>query len=153
MGNTYTASTTAAEAPNVEAGLYDARFDGTETKRVKGGMYTKDTENGDLKLEWSFTLLDDDGAVLYDDGDPITLTKLTGVGFNIASKTIPHEVKVLKALCTPVEFAAFEAGEGTDEDALLGRKVQVEVFVKDNGRPGIGNVIAARKARKAAPVE
>lgn len=150
MGTTFTATSKAAEAPNVEEGMYDARFDGTESKRVKGGLYTKDTENGDLKLEWKFTLLDDEGNELYDDGDPIELTKLTGIGFNIASKTVPQEVRVLKALLTPAEFAKFEAGEGVDEEAMVGRTVQVEVFVKENGWPGIGNVIAARKSRKSS---
>jgi hypothetical protein len=149
MGTTFTASSKAAEAPNVDEGMYDARFDGTASKRVKGGLYTKDTENGDLKLEWSFTLLDDEGEVLYDEGEPVVLSKLTGVGFNIASKTVPQEVRVLKALLTPAEFASFEAGEGVDEEAMKGRIVQVEVFVKENGWPGIGNVIPARKARKA----
>jgi|GEM_PF-3036557 len=150
MGTTFTATSKAAEAPNVEEGMYDARFDGTESKRVKGGLYIKDTEKGDLKLEWKFTLLDDEGNELFDEGDPIELTKLTGTGFNIASKTVPQEVRVLKALQTGPEFAKFEAGEGVDEDALIGRKVQVEVFVKENGWPGIGNVIPARKARAAA---
>lgn len=150
MGTTFTATSKAAEAPNVEEGMYDARFDGTESKRVKGGLYTKDTENGDLKLEWKFTLLDDEGNELYDDGDPIELSKLTGIGFNIASKTVPQEVRVLKALLTPAEFAKFEAGEGVDEEAMVGRTVQVEVFVKENGWPGIGNVIAARKSRKSS---
>lgn len=149
MGTTFTATSKAAEAPNVEEGMYDARFDGTESKRVKGGLYTKDTENGDLKLEWKFTLLDDEGNELYDDGEPIELSKLTGTGFNIASKTVPQEVRVLKALLSPAEYAKFEAGEGVDEEAMLGRKVQVEVFVKENGWPGIGNVIAARKARSS----
>ena len=40
-----------------------------------------------------------------------------------------------------------ENGEGTDEASLLDRKVQVEVFIKENGWPGVGNVIAARKPR------
>jgi hypothetical protein len=145
----FQATSAAAEAPEIEAGIYDALFLGTEAKRIKGGQYTKDLENGDLKLEWKFRLLDDEGEPLYDDGEPIDLTKLTGTGFNIASKTTPAEVKVLKALLTPGEFAAFEAGQGTDEEALLNRKVQVEVFVKENGWPGIGNVIAARKARSS----
>ncbi|MBA3583045.1 MAG: hypothetical protein H0W36_00695 [Gemmatimonadetes bacterium] len=150
MGTTFTATSKAAEAPNVEEGMYDARFDGTSSKRVKGGLYTKDTENGDLKLEWTFTLLDDEGAELFDGGDPIELSKLTGIGFNIASKTIPQEVRILKALLTGPEYAKFEAGEGVDEEAMAGRKCQVEVFVKENGWPGIGNVIAARKSRSSA---
>lgn len=143
--------------------MYDALFVGVESKRVAGGQYTKDKEKGDPKLEWNFKLLDDDGAVIRNDnedsenfGKPVIVSKLTGVGFNIASKTVPGEVKLLKALLTPAEFAAFEAGEGTpdsEEEApagLIGRKVQVEVFVKENGWPGVGNVIAARKPKKAS---
>ena len=130
MGTTFTATSKAAEAPNVEEGMYDAVFTGVESKRVKGGLYTKDVENGDLKLEWGFQLLDDEGNELYDGGDPVILSKLTGIGFNVASKTVPQEVRVLKALLSPAEFAKFEAGDGVDEESLKGRKVQVEVFVR-----------------------
>ncbi len=149
MGTTFTATSKAAEAPNVEEGMYDALFLGTESKRVKGGLYTKDTENGDLKLEWNFQLLDEEGNPVYDEGDTVELSKLTGTGFNIASKTVPQEVRVLKALLTKAEYAKFEAGEGVDEEAMKGRKVQVEVFVKENGWPGIGNVIAPRGGQKS----
>ena len=149
MGRSFTPSSKAADAPDIEAGMYDMRFDGTSIKRIKGGQYTKDPVNGDEKLEWAFTLLDEDGAVLYEDGDPIEVTKLTGIGFNVASKTVPHEIKVLKALLTPAEFAAFEQGEGTNEDDLVGRTVQGEIYINDKGWPGVGNVIAARKSRKA----
>lgn len=157
MGTVFTATSKAAEAPEVDEAMYDMRFDGTDTKRVKGGQYTKDTEKGDLKIVWQFTLLDDDGDPIREDrdghenfGKPIQLEKLTGTGFNIASKTVPAEVKVLKALQTPAEFAAFEAGEGVKEADLIGRIVQGEVFVKENGWPGIGNIIAARKKRTKA---
>ena len=153
MGTTFTATTKNAEAPDIEPGMYDMRFDGTEQKKVKGGQYTKDTVNGDPKLAWGFTLLDDDGDVMYDGGDQIELEKLTGMGFNIASKTVPAEVRLLKALCTTAEFAAFEAGQGTTEADLLGRIVQGEVFIKDNGWAGIGNVLPARvkRASKSKP--
>lgn len=163
----FQATTKSASAPNIEAQMYDMILTAVESKRVKGGKFTKDAENGDQKLEWLLKLLDDDGKVLRDDneesenfGKPIILGKLTGIGFNIASTTTPAEVKMLKALLTNAEFKAFEAGEGTpdsslpqDEGGLLGRKVQGEVFIKENGWPGIGNVIAARKPVKAkAPV-
>lgn len=147
MGTQFTATSKAAEAPDVEEGMYDARFTGVTSKRMTSGEYVKDKVNGDLKLEWAFTLVDDNGDDLYDDGDPIELTKLTGTGFNIASKTVPGEVKLLKAILTPAEYAAFEQGEGVDEDSLIGRIVQVEVFVKPNGWPGIGNIIKARTKR------
>jgi len=163
----FTATTKAATAPNIEPGVYDATFAGVDSKRIKGGQYVKDEVNGDPKLEWNFKLLDDDGKVVRNDneesddyGKPVIVSKLTSTSFNIASKTTPGAVKMLKAILTAGEFAAFENGEGTpdsEEDAsnggLLGRKVQVEVFINDAGWPGVGNVLAPRKPRKAAPVK
>jgi hypothetical protein len=62
---------------------------------------------------------------------------------------------MLKAILTKEEFAAFENGDGTPDDAirakdggLLGRKAQLEVFVKENGWPGVGNVVAPRGGQK-----
>jgi hypothetical protein len=162
------ASTTAGEAPVIEEAMYDGLLISVEEKRVKGGQYTKDLVNGDLKLEWSFLSLDEEGnfipaidkdgnALTTEDGTPknVIVSKLTGVGFNIASKTVPQEVRMLKALLTKDEYVAFENGEGTPDDAvrakdggLLGRKVQTEVFVKENGWPGVGNVVAPRGGQK-----
>lgn len=160
---TYQASTKAAGAPDIEADVYDGKLVSVTTTRLKVGKFVKDTENGDPKLEWNFSPLDDDGNVIREDrednenfGKAIVISKLTGTGFNIASKTTPAEVLVLKALLTADEFAAFENGEGTPDDeldvskgGLLGRVAQVEVFVKENGWPGIGNVVKARKARRS----
>lgn len=144
MGKTFTATSKAADAPDIEGGVYDARFDGVETKFITGGQYG----DGD-RFEWAFTLLDDDGDVMYEEGEAIEVTGLTSTSTNITSKTQPRAVRYLKALMTAGEFAAFEAGEGIDEDKLLGRTVQVEVAIKDNGWPTIGNVLPARKARKS----
>lgn len=153
MGTTFQATTKAAEAPELEAGMADLKFTGTSTKLVTGGQFQKN-EKGDLKLVWAFTVLDDAGNVLREDredsenfGKPIVLEKLTGTGFNIASKTVPAEVKVLKALMSPAEFADFENGAKVVEKDLLDRVVQGEIFIKDNGWPGIGNVVGPRKKR------
>jgi len=156
------ASSKAGDAPDVEPGLADALFVGVEAKRIKGGQYTKDTENGDPKIEWLFKLLDDDGRVLRNEnedsesfGKPIIVTKLTSTSFNTAAKTVPGGIRILKALLTPAEFAAFENGEGTPDaevespEGLLNRKCQVEVQINDNGWPYVGNVLAARKPRKS----
>lgn len=151
----FNATSKAAEAPDIEEAMYDGILISVVGKRVKGGLYTKDVENGDLKLEWTFQPLDEEGNVMYDKGEPIEVSKLTGTGFNIASKTVPQEVRMLKALLTKAEYAAFEAEEGTpdsetnvSEGGLLGRKAQLEVFVKENGWPGIGNVVAPRGGQK-----
>jgi hypothetical protein len=148
MGTVFTATSKSAEAPDIEPGIYDLRFDGTTATTVKGGQYTKDTVNGDPKLEWHFTVLDEDGDVVYDKGDPVEVQALTGVRFNITAKTVPGEVKVLKAILNAGEFAEFMAGNGTEEETLLGRVVQGEIYIKESGWLGVTNIIPARKSRK-----
>jgi hypothetical protein len=158
---TFQATEKAAEAPNIEEAMYDLILVRVDNKRVKGGQYTKDTVNGDPKLEWSFNLVNESGDVIvYDEehekaGEAVEVSKLTGVGFNIKAKTVPQEIRMLRALLTKAEFAAFEAGEATPDSDLpaskggmLGRKAQGEVFVKENGWPGIGNVVAPRGGQK-----
>lgn len=114
------------------------------TKFITGGNYG----DGD-RFEWAFTLLDDDGAVIYDEGEPVELTGLTSTSTNVASKTTPRAVRYLKALMTASEFAVFEAGEGVEAEELLGRIVQVEVAIKESGWPTIANVLPPRKSRKS----
>lgn len=155
---TYQATSKAADAPSVEEAMYNGVLVRVEGKRVKGGQYTKDTVNGDPKLEWTFELKDSDGEYLtYErDGETfrVEVSKLTGVGFNTAAKTVPQEIRMLKALLTKAEFTAFEEGEGTPDDAerapagLLGRGAQLEVFTKESGWPGVGNVVAPLGGQK-----
>ena len=149
VGNTFQATTQSADSQYVEPGIYDLRFDGTTQTMVKGGQYTKDPVNGDPKLEWHFTVLDEDGDVIYDKGDAVEVQALTGTRFNITSKTVPGEVKVLKAILNPAELASFMEGNGTEEEKLLGRIVQGEIFIKESGWLGVTNIIPARKSRKA----
>lgn len=148
MGVTFNATSKAADAPDVEAGVYDARFDGVTTKFVEGGQY------GDgERFVWAFTLLDDDGSVLYDQGDPVEVDSLTSMSTNVASKTTPKAVRYLKALLTDAEFAQFSAGEGFAADAIVGRKCQVEVAIRDSGWPTVVSVLPARKARRSRTAE
>jgi hypothetical protein len=144
MGIVFTATSKSADAPDIEAGIYDARCDGVAVKFITGGQFG----DGD-RFEWAFTLLDDEGEVLYDDGDPVEITGLTSTSLNTMSKTTPRAVRYLKALLTPAEYAAFEAGEGIDEKSIVGKKVQVEVSIKDNGWPSIAGVLPARVKRGA----
>lgn len=154
---TYQATSKAADAPDIEAAGYDLVFVKSESKRVKGGQYTKNKEDGDLKLELTFNVISNDEdkpGLMYEDGDPIEVNKLVGVGFNTTSKTTPSEVLFLKAICTAAEFNAFLEGQGTPDDevnapeGLVGRVVQGEVFVKDNGYPGVGAVFAPKGGQK-----
>jgi hypothetical protein len=142
MGHTFAATTKSADAPNVDAGIYDGRFDGVSTKFVEGGQF------GDgERLVWAFTLLDDDGNVLYDDGDPIEVDGLTSMSTNVLSKTTPKAVRYLKSLMTAAEFAAFSEGKGVSADELVGRVVQVEVAIRDSGWPTVANVLPPRVKR------
>lgn len=154
---TYQATSKAADAPDIEPAGYDLVFVRSEAKRIKGGQYTKDTVNGDLKLELVFNVVsndDENPGLIYDGGDAVEVSKLVGTGFNVTSKTTPSEVLFLKAICTPAEFTAFTEGKGTPDDekeapeGLVNRVVQGEVFVKENGWPGVGAVFAPKGGQK-----
>src|SRR6187549_1407188 len=145
MGTMFAATTKSADAPDVAADIYDAKFEGVTTKFIEGGQY------GDgERYVWLFTLLDDDGSVLYDKGDPIQLDALTSMSLNRNSKTQPKALRYFYAVASPEERAAFDADEEVDMDALIGRKAQVEVAIRDNGWPTIVNVLPARGSRRRA---
>ena len=144
MSIIFEASSKAADAPDIEANIYDATFDGISKKYIEGGPY------GDgERYVWAFTLLDDDGAVLFDREEPIVVDGLTSLSLNTTSKTVPKGVRYMKAILTAAEFSLFETGEARiSADDLVGRKVQVEVAIRDNGWPTVVNVLPARKARR-----
>jgi hypothetical protein len=158
---TYQATSKAADAPSIEPAGYDLVFVRMEQKRIKGGMYTKDTVNGDLKLEPFFNVVSNDdeapGLLLNEDSTPIEVSKLLGTGFNVTSKTTPSEVLFLKAILTAGEFAAFVDGKGTPDDeedapaGLVGRFVQGEVYNNDKGWPGLGALFAPKGGQKGKP--
>jgi len=158
---TYQATAKAADAPDIEAAGYDLVFVKSEEKRVNGGKFTKDTVNGDPKIELTFNVVSNDdekpGLIEGPDGEPIEVNKLVGTGFNIQSKTTPAEVLFLKAICTKAEYDVFLNGEGSPDDeeeaprGLVGRVVQGEVFVKENGWPGVGALFAPKGGQKGKP--
>lgn len=149
MGIQFKGSSVSAGAPDIEAGVFDARFDGVEAKTLDKSKFDPNV------FIWHFTLFQD-GAVIYDDGDPIEVDGLTSQSMNTKSKTTPRAVKYLKGLLTPGEFAQFEAAaddaeaDGLDAEALEGRMVQVVVSIKDSGWPQVDDVLPAKKVRKAA---
>jgi hypothetical protein len=150
VGEILEATTKAADAPDVEPGLYDAKFLGVTKKFIEGGDYG----NGDRYI-WAFQLLDDDGAEMYDGGDPLIVDGLTSLSFNTTSKTKPKALRYMAAILSATEFDAWTAGDAKlDATELVGRIVQVEIFIRDNGWPSISNVLARRTRRVARqPVE
>lgn len=144
-GIIFEATSKAADAPDIEPGLYDATFEGVTKKFIEGGQFG----DGD-RYEWNFTLLDDDGAVLYDGGDPLEVQGLTSLSMNPNSKTKPKGLRYLSALMSATEYAAFIGGDvQVKPEDLIGRKVQVDVAIRDSGWPTVTNVLPARKARRA----
>ena len=142
MGLLITATTGAGQAPDVEPGLYDARFDGMEAKTIENSQYDPNV------IEWAFTLFEE-GKAIYDDGDPIVLTSLSSQSINFRSKQVPRAVRYLRAICTPEELDALENGQSFDSDALIGRMVQVQVEIKDSGWPKVTDVVPGRPTRRA----
>lgn len=157
---TYQATSRAANAPTIEAAGYDLVFVRSESKLIKGGQYLKDKVNGDPKLELFFNVVsndDDEPGLIFENGDAIEVSRLVGIGFNTASKTVPGEVLFLKAILTKDEYQTFLDGGGTPDDeadapkGLIGRVVQGEVYVKDDGWPGVGAVFAPKGGQKGKP--
>jgi len=157
---TYQATSRAANAPDIEAAGYDLVFVRLEEKLIKGGQYLKDKVKGDPKLELFFNVVsndDENPGLMYEDGEPIEVSRLVGVGFNTASKTVPGEVLFLKAISTAAEYAAFLEGGPSPDDSidapagLVGRVVQGEVYVKDDGWPGVGALFAPKGGQKGKP--
>jgi hypothetical protein len=142
VGTTFQASTSSAEAPDIEAGMYDARYDEVEAKTLEKSQFDPNV------YIWGFTLFED-GKVIYDKGEPVEVDKVTSQSTNVKSKTTPGAVKVLKALMTAEEFAAFERGETIEAEELVGRMVQVQVIIKENGWPTVEEVLPARRARRS----
>lgn len=143
MGLKFAGSETSGTPPTFETGMFDARFEGVEAKVIEKSQFDPNV------FIWQFTLLDDDGKVIYDEGEPLEVEKVTSQSVNVKSKTTPGAVKVLKALMTEAEFAAFERGEELDADELVGRTVQVQVIKKDSGWPGVEEVLPARRRRSS----
>jgi hypothetical protein len=138
--------TASAAAPNIEGGVFDARFDGAELVDhpdwAGPGKFGK-ADDG-RRFHFNFTLMQGDEP-LYDEGEPVTLEKVTGTNLNPNSKTVPAAVKVLKGLLTTAEFAGFQAGQAPDSDGLVGRRCQLIVSIKENGWPNVDDVMGAKK--------
>jgi len=138
---TFKATSKSADAPNIEGGLYDARFDGVEAKTLEKSQYDPEV------FVWSFTLFED-GEPIYDQGEPVEVDKITSQSTNTKARTTPGAVKVLKSLMSAEEFAAFEREEPVSAGDLIGRMVQVQVIIKENGWPAVEEVLPPRRQKR-----
>lgn len=160
MGQFLAPTTKSEDAPLLSPGMYDAIFDGLDVAMVEGGDYgtgeVRTLPDGTKynRYRWAFTLLGSNGEPLYEErkdhpkfDEPITADALTSLSMNSASKTKPKTLRYLSAIMSPAEYNAFLDSTGLDADVLKGRKVQVEVIIRDNGWPSITNVLPARAER------
>ena len=154
MGISFAAST--PQVPDIDTGMYDAILIRVDTTFMEGGQFgegfvTTDPDTGQKvnRFRWVYTLLDEEGATLYDDdGDPLEVDQLTGLQFFAKAKNLSKQTRAMKALLTPAEFEAW--ADGGEAPEVVGRKVQVEIGTNPKGYPTISNVLAPRKARRAA---
>jgi hypothetical protein len=140
MGLSFKASTKSASAPefeDIEGALL--RFEGVEEKVLDKSQFDPEV------FVWAFTVCDADKKVIYSEGDPLTVDKLTSRSVNVKSKTTPGAVKVLKALMTKAEFAKFSDEDEDDkvgEDELIGRFVKADIIHNESGYPAIDGDVA-----------
>lgn len=157
----YDGTASTPEIPDIELGLYDGTLVGVDAIYMEGGQYGEgfvtEDENGNKvnRFRWTFGLKDEDGNVLYDEGDAIEVDTLTGLQFFAKAKNPSKQVRIMKALLTPAEFAAWAEGESAPGlKELIGRPAQIDVTENGKGYPTVGNVLAPRqrRARRAAAV-
>lgn len=140
-----------AEAPDIENGSYLARFDGMTIEEHPDWAQTAEQNkfgkaDSGRRIRFNFTLLDEGGDELYDDGDPVEVNALTREAFGLRSNAYALFAPIL----TAAEKAAFEAGEDLDSDDIEGRKVMVAVEQRKNGWPIVTAVMPLPKAAKKA---
>jgi hypothetical protein len=142
--------------PNIDLGLNDAKLVGVSTIYLAGGQFGEgfvtENEKGEKvnRFRWVFALTDENGATLYDEGDPVEVDCVTGLQFFAKAKSPSKQVRIMRALLTATEAPMWEAGEGAPPlTSLLGRPVQVEVGLNDKGYPTAVSVLAPTRSQRA----
>jgi len=137
------------DAPKFEDGLALARFDDLLQKSHPDWAGTDQYGHADdgERFHFVFTMLDEDRAVVYDEGeDPIVLEATT----RLATGAKSNFAAVLKGILTAAEFALWEANEGFDGAALAGRIVNVTVAHSKKGWPFIEATHGQPKSRSSS---
>lgn len=136
-------------APQVEDGLALLRFDDLVLREHEDWAGTDSFGKPDdgRRFHFVFTVLDEDQAVVYQDGDPVeieaTTRTATGEKSNFAA--------IMSGLLTPQEFAAWQAAtedDPFDGSALPGRIVNAKIAHNKKGWPQVESVIGIAKPKK-----
>lgn len=145
------------EIPEVEDGLYVARFDGI-TQRVVEAFKTDHDKFGKpddgVRFDLLFTLLDEAREpVLRDPEDPdsgeLQLRNHKAIKV-FSSDDRSNSFAYMKGILTPAEFTLWTAGELSEEAgaAVDGRHINVQVVHSNKGWPEIGATLGPAKAPK-----
>ena len=137
-----------AAAPQVEDGLALARFDDIRLVEHPDWAVDKDNfgnpDNGQ-RYHFVFTLMEDKTTEAYgDDGDPITIEKLTRTATGKRSKFR----EVMQGLLTPAEFESFlsaTADTPFNGSKVRGRVYNIKVTHSSGGWPQVDDVIGVAK--------
>lgn len=137
------------DAPDIDNGAYAARFDGMVVEEHPDWAQTAEANkfhkaDSGRRIRFNFTLLDEDGDELYEDGDPVEVSALTREAFGEKSRAYA----LFGPILTASERTAFEAGEDLDSDAIEGRRVLVAIEKNKNGWPVVMSVMPAPVAKK-----
>lgn len=149
-------TTSAGSAPEIEDGLYVARFNDIYHKVHEDWAVAKDkfgkADDGG-RFHFNFTILDEDGEpVVPDDAeDPDQTLDLEAMTRNMSSHEKSNSYALLKGILTAAEFAAWI--ESTPENpadlsAVANRKVNVQVSHNSKGWPQIEATLGPVKKGK-----
>lgn len=137
-------------APEVEAGLAIVRLDDIVLRDHPDWAGTDNFGNADDGKRYHFltTLLDEDRAVVYADGEPIELEAMTRTATGKKSNFRAH----MEGILTAAEFAAWDADQPLPEDAKVGpvqgRILNAKVGHNKNDWPLIEDFVGIAKAPK-----
>ena len=148
-------------APQIEDGLYVARFNDIYYKVHEDWAQEKDkfgkADDGG-RFHFSFTILDEERKpVLLDDAeDPDETLDLEALTRNMSSHEKANSYALLKGILTATEFAAWAAStpdSPADLSGVANRHVNVQVLHNDKGWPYIAQTVGPAKAPKVAPAK
>ena len=136
----------AADAPDIEDGVYGAKFLGVELQKHPdwAGVNQFGKEDSGDRFHWTFVICEN-GEPVYDEGEPLELEATTNT--TMAAKS--NAAGILKGLLTPAEYSAAEAGNGPKDSDIEGRMCQVTVEHSKSGWPRVVGVTAVPQPVKA----
>ena len=149
-------TSSAGSAPEIEDGLYVARFNDIYHKVHEDWAQAKDkfgkVDDGG-RFHFNFTILDDERepVIPEDADDPDKTLDLEALTRNLSSHEKAASYALLKGILTPVEFAAWMAStpeNPADLSGVANREVNVQVSHNGKGWPQIEATLGPAKPLK-----